>query len=177
MARRKTKNRTGLERIEGVPVHHAFVAYVCLRCSHLNHIDVGLTLLDPQHIIETAPWTCSNGGYIHQREADLPFKNWPPAFRKGTSLRTERFWTGFFRISTEYAESYWKQCNTCGRILPFAAFSRHTGWGPLERQMECRSCKGAINAVLNPKRTTQQHHESASRFLVPRNLLFLSHVL
>jgi CRISPR/Cas system Type II protein with McrA/HNH and RuvC-like nuclease domain len=29
--------------------------------------------------------------------------------------------------------------------------------------MECRSCKGAINAVLNPKRTKQQLHESSVR--------------
>jgi hypothetical protein len=29
--------------------------------------------------------------------------------------------------------------------------------------MECRACKGAINAVLNPKRTSQQLHESAVR--------------
>ena len=29
--------------------------------------------------------------------------------------------------------------------------------------MECRSCKGAINAILNPKRTKQQLHESSVR--------------
>ncbi len=29
--------------------------------------------------------------------------------------------------------------------------------------MECRSCKGAINAVLNPKRTKQQLHEASSK--------------
>lgn len=29
--------------------------------------------------------------------------------------------------------------------------------------MECRSCKGAINAVLNPKRTQQQLYESSIR--------------
>ena len=45
--------------------------------------------------------------------------------------------------------------------MPFAAFSKHSGWGPLERQMECRSCKGAINAVLNPKRTKEQLHEAS----------------
>jgi len=47
--------------------------------------------------------------------------------------------------------------------LPFSAFSKHSGWGPLQRQMECRSCKGAINAVLNPKRTKEQLHESSVR--------------
>ena len=171
MARRKTKNRTGLDRIEGIPVHHAFISYVCLRCSTLNHIDVGLGLLDPQKTIDTASWKCSKCGYVHRSKATLPFKNWPVTFRKGTSIRAGRFWTGFFRISTEHPESYWKQCNTCGRILPFAAFSKHTGWGPLERQMECRSCKGAINAVLNPKRTKQQLHESAARRRVADMLL------
>jgi hypothetical protein len=74
-----------------------------------------------------------------------------------------RFWEGFFRIATENSEAYWKQCNVCGRILPFSAFSKHSGWGILERQMECRSCKGAINAVLNPKRTKQQLQESSVR--------------
>jgi hypothetical protein len=29
--------------------------------------------------------------------------------------------------------------------------------------MECRSCKGAINAALNPKRTKQQLHEATAR--------------
>jgi len=78
---------------------------------------------------------------------------------------------GFFRIATEHAESYWKQCNTCGRILPFQAFSKHTGWGALQRQMECRSCKGAINAVLNVLRTPEQLHESAVRRRVAELLL------
>lgn len=162
MTRRKTRNRTGLRRIDGIPLHHAFVSYVCLRCSALNRMDVGLTLLDPEETIATASWACAQCGYVHQRTANLPFKNWPARFRKGDSLRAARFWIGFFRISTEHPESYWKQCNTCGRILPFAAFSKHSGWGPLERQMECRCCKGAINAVLNEKRTKQQLHESAS---------------
>lgn len=70
---------------------------------------------------------------------------------------------GFFRIHTEHPESYWKQCNTCGRVQPFHAFSKHVGWGPLQRQMECRGCKGAINALLNPKRTKEQLHESGVR--------------
>lgn len=37
--------------------------------------------------------------------------------------------------------------------------------------MECRACKGAINAVLNPKRTKQQLFESASRRRVADLLL------
>ena len=60
-------------------------------------------------------------------------------------------------------EAYWKQCNTCGRILPGRAFSGHAGWGPLEKQMECRSCKAVINTNLNPKRTKEQLHESSAR--------------
>jgi len=75
----------------------------------------------------------------------------------------QRFWNAFFAVSTEHTESYWKQCNVCGRILPFSSFSKHSGWGPLQRQMECRGCKGAINAVLNPKRTSQQLFESSIR--------------
>jgi hypothetical protein len=59
----------------------------------------------------------------------------------------------------------------CGRVQPFQSFSRHVGWGPLALQMECRSCKGAINAVLNPKRTKEQLHESALRRRVADLLL------
>ncbi len=86
-------------------------------------------------------------------------------------MPVQRFWLGFFRIATEYPSSFSKQCNTCGRILPFAAFSKHKDWGPLERQMECRSCKGAINATLNPLRTAEQHHESTVRRRVADLLL------
>jgi hypothetical protein len=91
------------------------------------------------------------------------------------SKPAEYFWKGFFRSATEHSESYWKQCNVCGRILPFSAFSRHAGWGPLERQMECRSCKGAINAVLNPKRTSQQLHEASVKRRIADLLLETEH--
>jgi hypothetical protein len=163
MPRRKTKNRTGLQRIERVPVHHAWVAFICLKCSELNLMDVGTQLVDPETAFRTASWPCRKCGYLHSRTADLPFANWPPEFTKHSAVRAERFWLGFFRIATEHPASYWKQCNTCGRVLPFHAFSKHSGWGPLERQMECRSCKGAINAVLNPRRTQQQLHEASVR--------------
>jgi 5-methylcytosine-specific restriction endonuclease McrA len=86
-------------------------------------------------------------------------------------LPAARFWIGFFRIAAERPSSYWKQCNTCGRVLPFEAFSRHASWGVLERQMECRGCKGWINAVLNPKRSRQQLHESGVRRRVADLLL------
>ncbi len=48
MARRKTVNRTGLARIEGIAVHDAFVGFICLKCSVLNHVKVGEVLLDPE---------------------------------------------------------------------------------------------------------------------------------
>ncbi|MES2995062.1 MAG: hypothetical protein V4681_03460 [Patescibacteria group bacterium] len=69
----------------------------------------------------------------------------------------------FFRTATETREAYWKQCGTCGRILPARDFSKHVGWGPLEKQMECRACKAVINADLNPKRTKEQLYESSIR--------------
>jgi hypothetical protein len=171
MARRKTRNVTGLARLPGVSVHHAWVAFVCLKCSELNLIDVGTQLPESQTAFETARWPCRKCGYTHRKEADLPFTTWPREFTDHSSIRAQRFWLGFFRIATEHSESYWKQCNTCGRILPFSAFSKHAGWGPLERQMECRSCKGAINAELNPRRTRQQLHEASARRRVADLLL------
>jgi hypothetical protein len=163
MARRKTKHRTGLARIEGVPAHDAWVGFICLKCCDLNLISIGSELLDPQTTFETARWLCKKCGFVHGRTSNLPFENWPAEFTDHESMPAERFWLGFFRIATEHPESYWKQCNTCGRVLPFDAFSKHSGWGPLERQMECRACKGAINAVLNPVRTPQQLREGAAR--------------
>jgi len=163
MTRRKTKNITGLPRIEGIPYHDAWVSFICLSCNRLNNLNIGDELLDPHTTYENAAWGCSNCGFVHNKNIDLPFKNWPEEFIHSTSIKAQRFWQAFFRIATEHPESYWKQCNTCGRILPFAAFDKHTGWGPLQRQMECRSCKGAINAVLNPKRTKEQLHESSVR--------------
>ncbi len=171
MPRRQTVNRTGLERIEGVQPHAAWVGFVCLGCSAANFVPIGARLLDPEAAFDTANWQCTKCGYSHCKDTNLPFSNWPTAFTDHKSLRAERFWRGFFRIATEYPESYWKQCNTCGRILPFQAFSKHAGWGPLQRQMECRSCKGAINAMLNPRRTKQQLHEASARRRIAELLL------
>lgn len=161
MARRQAVNITGLNRIEGIPVHHAWVGYICLKCSSLNTINIGLKLIDPNDAYETQSWKCRKCGYVHAKTSDLPFPNWSKSFRSRKAIRSQRFWIGFFRICTEQPSSYWKQCNACGRVLPFSSFSKHSGWGPLERQMECRSCKGAINAVLNPKRTKDQLHEAS----------------
>ncbi len=163
MPRRKTKNITGLARIEGIPYHDAWVGFICLSCGSLNNIRIGLQLLDPRNTYKTAEWECGRCGYTHSKNSDLPFENWTEDFTVAESIKAQRFWEAFFRIATEHPESYWKQCNACRRILPFATFSKHAGWGPLERQMECRSCKGAINAVLNPKRTKEQLHESSVR--------------
>lgn len=163
MTRRKTVNKTGLSRIEGIPINDAWVGFICLSCKELNNINIGNKLLNPKITYETAEWKCIKCGYVHSKESDLPFEHWDEELRLVESIPAQRFWEAFFRIATEHPESYWKQCNTCGLILPFPSFSKHIGWGPLARQMECRSCKGAINAVLNPKRTKQQLHESSVR--------------
>jgi hypothetical protein len=171
MTRRKAKNITGLSRIPGISFHDAWIGFVCLSCSDLNTIKIGRKLLKPTDAYNNSEWECKSCHYVHSKKSDLPFKNWRKDFTQADSIKAQRFWEAFFRIATEYRESYWKQCNACGRVLPFNAFSKHTGWGPLERQMECRSCKGAINAVLNPKRTKQQLHESSVRRRIADALL------
>lgn len=163
MARRKTKNQTGLPRIEGIPYHDAWAGFVCLNCKTQGYEKIGLKLLTPKEAVEDAEWLCKNCGFVHSHESDLPFEHWPENHRLAESSVATRFWEGFFRSATENPSSHYKQCNTCGRILPFKDFSKHSLWGPLERQMECRSCKGGINAVLNPLRTKQQLHESSVR--------------
>ena len=163
MPRRKTKNVTGISRIQDIPYHDAWVSFVCVNCKEHNTFRVGQTLLNPSGAYETQQWECAHCGFIHSKETDLPFSNWPPDSILAESPVAQRFWNAFFAVSTEHVESYWKQCNVCGRILPFSSFSKHSGWGPLQRQMECRGCKGAINAVLNPKRTSQQLFESSIR--------------
>ncbi len=163
MARRKTVNETGISRLSNIPFHDAWVAYKCVSCHEMNYVRVGQTLLRPDSAVENCVWTCEHCGFVHAKESDLPFQNWEAEFLNADSTTALRFWEGFFRIATENHEAYWKQCNVCGRILPFSAFSKHAGWGVLERQMECRSCKGAINAILNPKRTKEQHQESTVR--------------
>jgi hypothetical protein len=159
MARRKTVNQTGIARLSNIPTHDAWVTYVCVNCRKINHVHIGKALLSPDEAMENCAWVCSHCGFIHAKESDLPI----PEFLNAEPIRVLRFWKGFFRIATENPEAYWKQCKVCGRILPFSAFDKHRGWGALERQMECKSCKGAINAALNPRRTKQQLHESSVR--------------
>lgn len=168
MARRKSVNETGIKRLADIPYHDAWVAYSCVSCKQINYVQIGQILLTPKQAVENCVWSCEHCGFVHAKESDIPFDNWGPECTDSDTKAVLRFWEGFFRIATENATAYWKQCNVCGRILPFSAFSKHsanenTKWGPLNRQMECRSCKGAINAVLNPKRTQQQLHEANVR--------------
>ncbi len=162
MSRRKTKHKTGLPRIIGIgkKVHDAWIGYICIHCYTLNLFRIHNTLLDPKDSYNSAEWECSKCGYIHSKNSPLPFKEWTVEYTDPTSIKCQRFWSAFFRISTGNKEAYWKQCNACGRVLPSNAFDRHKGWGLLEKQMECKSCKGAINAYLNPKRSKQQLYES-----------------
>ena len=171
MSRRKTKNVTNIKRLAGIPFHDAWASFSCLRCSHQNYVHIGKELLTPSEAFEKAAWKCEKCGFIHSKNSDLPetapagndlpFKDWGKRVTSHSSIAAQRFWKSFFAVATEYSSSYWKQCNTCGRILPASTFSGHKGWGPLEKQMECRSCKSVINAKLNPKRTKEQLHESS----------------
>src|SRR5262245_21092776 len=138
MARRRARNRTGIPRIEGVPVHDAWIGFVCVKCGKLNHVHVGPALMTPEDAYPTAHWKCTGCSFMHSRETDLPFKHWPARTRDAKRIIAQRFWQGFFRTATENPAAYWKRCSACNRIQPFAAFSRHEKWGPLERQMECR---------------------------------------
>lgn len=161
MARRKTKNHTGIDRLPEINSSAVWIVYSCVKCNLLNSENVGEEMLDPKDALENCTWTCKRCKFKHSQNSDLPsnWKNWDPSLRKASSPACQNFWKSFFMIATEKPECYWKQCKTCGQILPFGAFSKHTGWGVLEKQLECRACKGAINAKLNPKRTTEQLRE------------------
>lgn len=163
MARRKTKNLTNISRIEGIQPHDAYVGYICVQCNALNTINIGQKLLTPNEAYETQSWKCEKCEFIHCKDNSLSYTNWPDECKKGGTIPVQRFWQAFFRVYTENKEAYWKRCNCCGKILPFSAFSKHAKFGPLERQMECRSCKGVINATLNPVRTEEQLRESSVR--------------
>jgi hypothetical protein len=163
MARRITKNKTGISRVENISSHDAWASYSCINCGYRNYEKIGLNLPNPSDAYKNFVWTCVHCVFVHSRTNDLPFHDWPADAVDNSELPAQRFWTAFFRSATENAESYWKQCNVCSRILPNADFSRHVGWGPLEKQMECRACKAVINAHLNPKRTTEQLRESGMK--------------
>lgn len=181
MARRVVTNRTNIPRISGVPNHQPIIFFVCVRCSAHNFLNAKKILFTTAEAYETQSWKCYSCGFIHAKDSPLPSKNangkklpfssWGRDVTMAGSIAANRFWKSFFTIATERAEVYWKQCNTCGRKIPASAFSGHVGWGPLEKQMECRSCKAVINTKLNPKRTKEQLHESAARRRVAELLL------
>lgn len=165
MARRKTVNRNGISRIqiEG-SFKDAYVSYVCVQCGKPNFVNIGRELISPEDL-DDCIWVCDHCGFIHSIDSPLPsaWEHWQPEYLEDDTPTAIAFWTAFLRQSTLHPEYYWKKCNVCGRILPWADFAKHTGWGPLEKQMECRSCKAAINTIGNPRRTTEQHRESSIR--------------
>lgn len=173
MKRREAINSTQIPRIEGARANDAWIMYVCIKCHQVNHESMGDRLLSEKEAFENASWECSRCGFVHSSKSgfpmedmeqnQLPFASWGEGQGLPSEIYVERFWSAFFRSAVANKENYWKRCNACGRILPESLFARHTGWGPLEKQMECKSCKGAINALLNPLRTAQQLHESAAR--------------
>lgn len=173
MPRRATVNSTGIPRIEGAKANDAWVCYVCIRCHKTNFENLGEKLLSENEAYENANWVCSNCSYVHSSKSGfpmedlegnrLPFANWGEGQGLPGELYVERFWQAFFRSAVSHKEDYWKKCNVCGRILPNSYFARHVGWGPLEKQMECKNCKAAINTRLNPLRTHQQLHESSAK--------------
>lgn len=168
MVRRISRNETGIDRISPPKgsTHDAWVAYICVNCNQLNHLHIGERLLTPEEAYETQNWVCDNCGFAHNKQASLPATwdtNWLPELLHAGELTVNRFWKAFFKNATENPQAYWKFCNTCGRIQPSSYFSKHSNWGPLEKQMECRACKAAINAVLNPQRTSEQLRESSVR--------------
>ena len=168
MARRTTKNETGIERITP-PIgnaHDAWTTFICLNCRKINYEYIGNTLLTPEEAYNTQRWECQHCGYVQSKDSGLPQsweKSWFPELLAPGELTVERFWKAFFKNATENPQAYWKFCNSCGRIQPSSHFSKHAGWGPLEKQMECRACKAAINAILNPQRTSEQLRESSIR--------------
>lgn len=173
MSRRTTANKTNIARVAGGPLHGAFAHFLCVRCHASNTVSLGAAILTPAEAYEGQSWTCGKCGFVHAKESplpltdmegnSLPFATWEPERITAGALPTQRFWKSFFTAATEAREAYWKQCGTCGRILPARDFSKHVGWGPLEKQMECRACKAVINADLNPKRTKEQLYESSIR--------------
>ncbi len=173
MPRRSTINRTEIPRIAGAKPNDVWVIFNCLRCNMLNKHSIGERLLSETEAYDNEEWKCESCGYIHSRQSGLPltdasgketpFKNWKEDYTLPGDLHIERFWRAFFRIAVADKANYWKQCGTCGRVLPGSAFDRHAGWGSLEKQLECRSCKAVINTTLNPLRTQQQLHESSSK--------------
>lgn len=165
MARRKSSNITGIRHLSDVPNDDIWIAYTCLECNEVNYENIGKHIVTAEYAYNNFEWKCKKCEYIHSKNSDIPkrFDNWDDALRKYDSLTCQRFWQSFFRLSTANPENYWKQCTTCGRVLPSTFFAKHTKWSELEKQQECKSCKAAINAIGNPKRTKEQLREGTTR--------------
>lgn len=146
--------------------HDVWVHYVCINCGRSNVVNLGNKILTPIEAYNNCTWVCEHCGFVHSKDSDLPSQwsdRWDDELLPNDSPANKNFWKGFFLVSTEAPEAYWKRCNVCGRVLPNSAFSKHTGFGILAKQMECRACKGAINAIGNPKRTSEQLREGTLR--------------
>ncbi len=160
MARRTIKNKTGFGNKEGVNHKDAWVCFPCLQCGETVQIRIGQDILTPESAFEDAIWICPKCGYEHSCISDLPqsLSNFPEEWHSCEDPHCQSFWRAFFRMATKDVFSYWKQCSKCGRILPVTCFDAHSGdgWKPLNRQAECKACKGAINANLNKLRTKEQ---------------------
>ncbi|AXH13750.1 hypothetical protein CP985_04170 [Malaciobacter mytili LMG 24559] len=161
--KRETRGRISGFKFLDLPYENAQVHYTCLSCQKDNYVDIGKELLSVEDAYQNANWVCKSCGFNHSSKSDLPFEHWNPDIIKATSLPTQRFWNAFFKNSLESAESYYKICGACGRTLPFSHFAKKSSSkGPLVRQFECRACKAAANAILNPFRTRDEMLKSAT---------------
>lgn len=161
MVRRTITNTTNIPRVSGIDKDALYVSYNCIKCGERNYENIGKQTITPDYAYNNCIWICKKCGFSHSKNNDLPFSNWPDEAIQKEFISAQRFWENFFRLATDKLEYYWKQCNVCERILPNYEFAKHKGWGALEKQMECKSCKASINALLNPLRTTEQLRESA----------------
>lgn len=160
--RRETKNKTGFVNRKGIPSpKDAWVCFPCIKCGAMVKENVGQKLPTLNEALENCVWTCPECGYEHSFISDLPdtLDNFPVEWRSADNEHCQNFWTAFFRMATKDTSAYWKYCAKCGRLLPFACFDKHKDWFPLERQQECKACKGIINQGLNDKRTREQLFE------------------
>lgn len=169
MARKSFGNKSGIKSFDGADERAAWIGYYCVQCHSFNLEKIGYELLTPEDAYNNCSWECSMCGFIHSKEEDLPeVFNWDDSHKDAESLSAQRFWQAFFRNSTASKDAYWKQCASCGRILPVDNFANHAqvgknGFLPLLRQRECKCCKAAINTKLNPNRTAEQMHEGNIR--------------
>ena len=169
MTRKSFGNKSGVKSFEGADERAAWVGFYCLSCQSFNLKKIGYELLSPDDAYNNCSWVCEKCGYVHSKDEDLPEEfNWDDSHKDAESLSVQRFWKVFFKTATESKDSYWKQCATCGRILPVSYFAAHSqvgksGFLPLLRQRECKCCKAAINTKLNPSRTPEQMHEGNIR--------------